>query len=150
MLENIEDSVFMQDDFPLGLFVQVGGTGHSVPNTLVTSEEIDSKMGFPCGYLSRASGVRPRYVCDQEDQVDMAVEACDGAACHGTVIPIWFDLASRMLTVSHCRTLDHIAMRQPMQLAGTVSWRWPRRGRCSVNVIYEFPAYTLATDCGRY
>ncbi|AZV80541.1 ketoacyl-ACP synthase III [Parasedimentitalea marina] len=82
----------MQSKFPLGLSVQVAGTGHCVPSTRVTSEEIDTKMGFPCGYLTRASGVRSRYVCDQEDQVDMAVDACQKAITAAGLTPGDIDL----------------------------------------------------------
>jgi len=51
------------------------GSGHAVPKACVASDALDAREGLARGWLYRKSGVRTRYVCDEEDQVDLAVAA---------------------------------------------------------------------------
>ncbi len=72
--------------------VQIVGTGHSVPHNCVSSEELDAKLGVEQGYLAKTSGVVSRYVCDQEDQIDMAVDASLKAISNAALTPQDIDL----------------------------------------------------------
>ena len=57
------------------LALTILGSGHAVPRTCVSSESLDAREGLAPGWLHRHSGVRTRYVCTDEDQVDLAVLA---------------------------------------------------------------------------
>ena len=59
--------------------IVVRGTGVALPARAVTSEDIDARLGKPAGWTLRHSGVRTRYVCDTEDQVDLATQAASAA-----------------------------------------------------------------------
>ncbi len=64
---------------PSRLAVQIAGTGHALPKTRVSSEELDRRLGFVPGRLEALSGVRARFVCEDEGQIDIAVAAAQGA-----------------------------------------------------------------------
>ncbi|TQX85179.1 MULTISPECIES: 3-oxoacyl-ACP synthase III family protein [Rhizobium] len=51
------------------------GTGRSVPRRAVASSDLDNLHGFPGGYLQSVTGVHTRYVCDDENQIDLACDA---------------------------------------------------------------------------
>lgn len=72
--------------------VQIVGTGHSLPHNCVLSEELDARLGVERGYLAKVSGVISRYVCDQEDQIDMAVDASLKAISSASLTPQDIDL----------------------------------------------------------
>ena len=63
------------------------GSGHAVPKTCVPSETLDAREGLTRGWLYRHSGVRTRYVCHDEDQVDLAVAAARKALDDAGVAP---------------------------------------------------------------
>ena len=63
------------------------GSGHAVPKTRVPSGLLDAREGLADGWLYRRSGVRARYVCDGEDQVDLAVAAARTALDDARVAP---------------------------------------------------------------
>jgi 3-oxoacyl-[acyl-carrier-protein] synthase-3 len=55
--------------------VRIAGIGHALPSKAVTSKVLDRWLGFKPGYLEEVSGVISRYVCDDEDQIGLAVTA---------------------------------------------------------------------------
>ncbi len=59
--------------------LKILGSGKALPQTCVSSETIDARLGRAPGWLYRKSGVATRYVCDGEDQVDLAVAAARAA-----------------------------------------------------------------------
>lgn len=74
--------------FPVG----VAGSGHAVPCNIVHSEEFDRRQGLDAGFLEQATGVRSRYVCAGEDQIDMAVAAAQAAIADAGIGPEEIDL----------------------------------------------------------
>ena len=65
--------------------VSILGTGHALPLAKVTSEMLDSQLGFKLGHLARVSGVNSRFVCKDESQIDMAVIAAHRALARANV-----------------------------------------------------------------
>ncbi|MCR6497946.1 ketoacyl-ACP synthase III [Shinella sp. CPCC 101442] len=63
-----------------------------VPARVVLSEELDCKLGFSAGHLEKVSGVRSRYVCEAEDQIDLAAAAARLAMERATVAARDIDL----------------------------------------------------------
>ncbi|WKL57600.1 3-oxoacyl-[acyl-carrier-protein] synthase III C-terminal domain-containing protein [Asticcacaulis sp. ZE23SCel15] len=59
----------------------------TVPETCRLSEDIDALIGRPAGWLYRRSGVYRRYVCDKEDQIDLAVSAARAALNEARLSP---------------------------------------------------------------
>ena len=55
--------------------VQILGTGHALPETEVSSLEMDTRLGLEPGWIERACGVSHRRVCTTESQIDLAVSA---------------------------------------------------------------------------
>lgn len=62
---------------PAGLSIL--GTGRSLPRRAVQAAELDRKFGFANGYLENATGVARRYFCEDESQIDLAVDAAQKA-----------------------------------------------------------------------
>lgn len=58
------------------MLVSISGTGRAQPAKSVTSFELDEQLGFKPGTLENTTGVRQRFVSQNESQVDLAVEAC--------------------------------------------------------------------------
>lgn len=50
-----------------------------MPQKTIASAELDRRLGFAPGHLQRLSGVESRYVCEAEDQIDLAVAASQRA-----------------------------------------------------------------------
>jgi len=63
------------------------GSGHAVPKACVPSDALDAREGLADGWLYRHSGVRTRYVCRDEDQVDLAVAAARSALADAATEP---------------------------------------------------------------
>lgn len=61
------------------LSVRILGTGHSVPKSRMTSEDIDRNLGLALGQIEAMSGVAARWVCEKETQIDLAVQAANRA-----------------------------------------------------------------------
>ncbi len=61
------------------MFIDLGGTGSSLPNRILPSSEIDRQLGQNVGTLEMRTGVAQRYVCEQETQIDLAVAAARAA-----------------------------------------------------------------------
>ena len=59
----------------VSLGVRIVGTGRAVPRIRVSARLLEMDHGLPPGALS-ASGVFNRYFCEDESQIDLAVEAC--------------------------------------------------------------------------
>ncbi len=59
--------------------IRIAGTGRALPETCVSSEQMDRKLGLPEGHLAARTGVRQRYVCEGESQIDLAEQACRAA-----------------------------------------------------------------------
>lgn len=59
--------------------VMIAGTGRALPARGETSSEIDARLGLKLGTLEGATGVRQRFVCRSETQIDLAVDACKTA-----------------------------------------------------------------------
>jgi 3-oxoacyl-[acyl-carrier-protein] synthase-3 len=55
------------------------GSGMALPENSLSSDVLDARIGRPAGWLYRRSGVRQRYVCGEEDQIDLAVTAAQAA-----------------------------------------------------------------------
>lgn len=58
---------------------QLLGSGRALPKGSIHSDELDKQFGFEVGFLLKATGVKTRYVCLNEDQIDMAVSASRSA-----------------------------------------------------------------------
>ena len=56
--------------------IKIAGTGRALPQKVVPSSEWDASLGLEHGHLGAATGVVTRYVCDGENQIDLAVTAC--------------------------------------------------------------------------
>ncbi len=61
------------------LSIRILGTGHALPKTRLLSEDIDRDLGFELGQIESMSGVGARWVCKDETQIDLAVEAATRA-----------------------------------------------------------------------
>ena len=57
----------------------LAGSGRASPRRLVTSDEIDARLGLQAGTLETATGVTSRGVVADESQVDLAVAAARAA-----------------------------------------------------------------------
>ncbi len=57
----------------------ISGTGAATPATLVSSEEIDQRLGLPLGTVFANSGVSTRYSSTDESAAKLAVQACQQA-----------------------------------------------------------------------
>jgi 3-oxoacyl-[acyl-carrier-protein] synthase-3 len=47
--------------------IRILGTGHVVPSQELTSDELDTRLNHPPGYIERYSGVRKRHVTDRSE-----------------------------------------------------------------------------------
>ena len=72
--------------------IRIAGTAHALPDTEVTSYELDTRLGLAAGTIERTSGVRTRRVCTGEDQIDLAVRAAERAMEDAGVGPEDIDL----------------------------------------------------------
>lgn len=72
--------------------VRMTGSGLALPQQAVPTEHFDQKLGLPPGSLSRATGVAQRYVCDGEDQLDLAAAAIKAAAAQAGIALSQIDL----------------------------------------------------------
>jgi len=63
------------------------GSGMAVPKTCLSSETLDARIRRPPGWLYRRTGIRQRYVCDKEDQVELAVAAAHEALAEADILP---------------------------------------------------------------
>lgn len=59
--------------------MQIHGTGSFVPDTVLTADQIDSRLNRAAGWALSASGVATRHVMTCGSQVDMAVQAAQAA-----------------------------------------------------------------------
>ncbi|MGN6230296.1 MAG: 3-oxoacyl-[acyl-carrier-protein] synthase III C-terminal domain-containing protein [Trinickia sp.] len=59
--------------------IRICGTGVAVPESVLTSEEIDRRFGLPAGTVSRQYGVRMRYCAVSETAASLAASACENA-----------------------------------------------------------------------
>ncbi|TWI58069.1 beta-ketoacyl-ACP synthase III [Halalkalibacter nanhaiisediminis] len=59
--------------------IRILGTGKYLPSKIVTSEELDRKLGLKEGWAAKKSGVKIRHVVDGEVNSDMAVKAIEQA-----------------------------------------------------------------------
>ncbi|PLS19241.1 3-oxoacyl-ACP synthase [Bacillus sp. M6-12] len=59
--------------------IRILGTGKYLPSKMVTSEELDKKLGLREGWVAKKSGVKVRHVVDGEVNSDMAVKAIEQA-----------------------------------------------------------------------
>ncbi len=53
----------------------IAGSGRFLPSKCVTSVQMDAVCGLAPGSLAAATGIESRFVCDGEDQIDMAIAA---------------------------------------------------------------------------
>ncbi|MDE0850328.1 MAG: ketoacyl-ACP synthase III, partial [Yoonia sp.] len=58
--------------------IRIAGTGRTRPAKCVTSDMLDKRLGRKVPLFS-ATGLKVRYVCEDETQVDLAVIACQAA-----------------------------------------------------------------------
>lgn len=59
--------------------MRIIGTGSALPETVLTAEEIDARLGRAAGWTLAASGVARRHVMTRGTQVDLAVQAARAA-----------------------------------------------------------------------
>jgi len=59
--------------------VRICGTGISVPEQVLTSDEIDRRFGLPAGTIFKRYGVRTRHRTVHENAASLAIKACDAA-----------------------------------------------------------------------
>ncbi|MAM61998.1 3-oxoacyl-[acyl-carrier-protein] synthase III C-terminal domain-containing protein [Maritimibacter sp. UBA3975] len=72
--------------------ITILGTGRALPERRVDSSEFDARLSLPTGQLAAATGVRSRYVCDGESQVDLALAAATAALADAGLAPADIDL----------------------------------------------------------
>ncbi len=74
---------------PLSLLrpLKILGSGQAVPQNRLSSDTLDARQGLSPGWLYRRSGVASRYVCEGEDQVDLAVSAASQAITEAGISP---------------------------------------------------------------
>ena len=59
------------------LEIAILGTGHAVPNQVVTSNELDERLSHPLGTIRRVSGVHQRHFASADDNAALlAAQAC--------------------------------------------------------------------------
>lgn len=68
------------------------GSGAALPRHCLTSDAIDLRLGKTPGWTFRHSGVEQRYVCDEEDQVDLALDAARQALVEARTDPAEIDV----------------------------------------------------------
>ena len=59
--------------------VKILGTGAYLPSCLITSEELEKKLGFSFGEFAKSSGVKTRYYANDETSSDMGAIAAKQA-----------------------------------------------------------------------
>lgn len=67
--------------------LQILGSGHALPRACVTSDALDVVHGKPEGWLYKRSGVAQRFVCGDEDQLDLALDAAGQALAEAQCEP---------------------------------------------------------------
>ena len=71
--------------------IKIAGTGRALPANRVLSADLDTQLGRDVP-LAKATGVVARYVCDTENQIDLAVAACQAALDDADLIAADIDL----------------------------------------------------------
>ena len=82
----------MPEATPPPTHISIVGTGHVVPETKLTSRDIDARNGWQAGHLEALCGVKSRFLCTKEDQIDMAVAASQRALNAAGLTPGDIDL----------------------------------------------------------
>jgi 3-oxoacyl-[acyl-carrier-protein] synthase III len=59
--------------------MRILGTGSALPHTVLSSADLDARLGKPAGWTEAASGVETRHVATAESQIDLAVAAARAA-----------------------------------------------------------------------
>lgn len=59
--------------------LRICGTGAAVPANVLSSEEIDARLGIPIGTVFKRYGVRVRHYSKQETAAELGVKACEQA-----------------------------------------------------------------------
>lgn len=60
--------------------IAILGTGHALPEMVLTSEMVDERLGYPVGTVQKASGVRKRHVAASSDSAaSLAAQAAHKA-----------------------------------------------------------------------
>ncbi|MEC7760386.1 MAG: 3-oxoacyl-[acyl-carrier-protein] synthase III C-terminal domain-containing protein [Pseudomonadota bacterium] len=72
--------------------IDISGTGRALPAQHVPTSHFDTRLGRPEGSLFAATGVRARYVCGPESQVDLAETAARAALADAGLQPSDIDL----------------------------------------------------------
>lgn len=57
------------------MHINIVGSGSYTPSKEVFSDDLDELHGLPSGFLEKNTGVRRRFFCDGENQIDMALQA---------------------------------------------------------------------------
>jgi 3-oxoacyl-[acyl-carrier-protein] synthase III len=70
--------------------IRIIGSGISLPATIVTSEELDLKLGLETGTISAISGVRQRHMTINETAATLAADACQKALVNSGLT--WSDI----------------------------------------------------------
>lgn len=74
------------------LGLRILGTGRALPQRAVTAGALDRRFGFAEGYIQAATGVRTRYFCEGESQIDLAVEAAQKALSDAGLVAADIDM----------------------------------------------------------
>lgn len=77
------------------------GTGRALPAQVVNSNELDHRYGFDTGFLAQATGVRSRYLCTHETQIDLAAQAAAEALEDAKIDPQQVDLVISAAAVGY-------------------------------------------------
>lgn len=84
--------------------IKIIGTGHSAPETRVTSAEIEQRLGLPEGWIFKRTGIEARrYAADGEALSDLAIAAGTTALKNSGIAPS--DVGLLLLATS---TPDHL------------------------------------------
>lgn len=82
---------------------RITGTGKYLPSQVVTSSEMEMKLGLPAGWIERFSGVRERCIASGETNADMAVHALNQALQNAEI-----GIENIDLLISSSVTFDYI------------------------------------------
>lgn len=72
--------------------MRILGTGRSLPRRAAASSDLDTLHGLQNGYLEATTGVGTRYICEDENQIDLACDAARKALAAAGLLPRDLDL----------------------------------------------------------
>lgn len=130
--------------------IRICGTGTATPATLVSSEEMDQRLGLPLGTVFANSGVSTRYRSTDESAAQLAVHACQQALNNSGLV--WDDIDCLVATSA---TMDQaLPFNAAMVLAQAGSRSRPIAafdvGASCMSFLTGLDTMSYLVDAGRY